>query len=595
MRRRRERLMMNDRHKGTKASLRLKATARQAQRHKEYGAALHSRSTATAAEDGSVYTALRTWGGSAIRNPQSAFVLWAVVPVLAIILLLNLGATTLFDMDEPTYAQITREMVRTGDWITLHFNGLPWFDKPPLFFWLAGTSYKLFGFNEFAVRLPSVLAALGTLVTTYLMGCAYFGSRRQGLKAMLVLAGCLQFYAIARMAVVDMLLTLFITLAIYSFLLWLQGRQNAILLGYAAMALATLTKGPVGALIPAAVVFIYLCLKRRPLDIFRLKLLPGLCIYLLLAAPWYLAEYHLYGKGFTDAFFGYRTFTRYVQPLEQQSGPIYFYLVFLLIGLFPWSLFLPGAFKTFIKSKRDPLPLVWAGFVFLFFTGAATKLPNYMLPLYPALSLIIAGIWPERKLLDIKGRRQAYAGAAALMLASALLMWGIIQLAHAKLDPTVAANQIKRVLPVLMVLPAGFVVSCFAAALKREGSIIYKGVALTALSFVLLLGLLIFPALNVTKPLPGLAVQASHMLPPGAPLYSYGLYNASITYYSDHSMIRLNSTDELSAVLKREESMLMLVKQKSYSRFPEHIKDRFKITASKGSTLLLKKSEGSRP
>ncbi|MDD4152765.1 MAG: glycosyltransferase family 39 protein [bacterium] len=508
--------------------------------------------------------------------------------IVTIILLLNLGATTLFDMDEPTYAQIAREIVKTGDWVTLRFNGLPWFDKPPLFFWLVGASFKLFGFNEFAVRLPSVLAALGTLIITYLLGCAYFGNQRQGIKTMLITAGCLQFYVIARLAVVDMLLTFFITLALYSFVLWRQGKQNAILLSYAAMALATMTKGPVGAIIPAAIIVIYLCLQRRPGDILQMKILPGLLVYFLLAAPWYLAEYNLYGKVFIDEFFGYRTFTRYLQPLEQQSGPIYFYILFLLIGLFPWSLFLPGAITASIKNRRDPLPLVWAGFIFLFFTGAATKLPNYMLPLYPALALTIAGMWPESNPLDIRGQRQAYSGAIALITASALLAWGVFWLAYNKLDPAVATAQIKRTLPVLMVLPAGFAVSCLVAAVRREGTTIYKGVTLTALSFITLLGLLVFPALNATKPLPELAAEAATLLENDKPIYSYEMFNASIPYYSEHRMLRLKSVQEVSKALQHRENMLMLVKQINYDAFPAHIKADFEVAASAGNILLLK-------
>ena len=508
--------------------------------------------------------------------------------IVTIILLLNLGATTLFDMDEPTYAQIAREIVKTGDWITLRFNGLPWFDKPPLFFWLIGASFKLFGFNEFAVRLPSALAALGTLIITYLLGCAYFGNQRQGIKTMLITAGCLQFYVIARLAVVDMLLTFFITLAIYSFVLWRQGKKNAILLSYVAMALATMTKGPVGAIIPAAVIIIYLAQQHRLRDILKMKPLSGLLIYFLLAAPWYLAEYNLYGKVFIDEFFGHRTFTRYLQPLEQQSGPIYFYIVFLLIGLFPWSLFLPSAITASIKNRRDPLPLIWAGFIFLFFTGAATKLPNYMLPLYPALALTIAGIWPESNPLDIRGQRRAYGGAIALIAASALLTWGIFWLAHNKLDQAVATEQIKRILPVLMILPAGFSISCLAAALRREGAIIYKGITLTALSFITLLGLLIFPALNATKPLPELAAEAATLLGNDEPIYSYEMFNASITYYSERRMLRVKSLQEVSKALQHRENMLMLVKQINYDAFPTHIKDSFETAASEGNILLLK-------
>jgi 4-amino-4-deoxy-L-arabinose transferase-like glycosyltransferase len=181
----------------------------------------------------------------------------------AIPLFYRVGSHGLFDVDEAVFAEATREMVESGDWLTPHYNGNNRYDKPILFYWVMALSYFLFGVNEFAARFPSALASLLLVLTTFFFARSFFNVRAAFWGAM-ALAGSLQIAVLSHAAITDMLLTLFIAGSLYSFLLGYKADpalKGWYLSSAVCMGLATLTKGPVGVVLPGLIILLFLLLR----------------------------------------------------------------------------------------------------------------------------------------------------------------------------------------------------------------------------------------------------------------------------------------------------------------------------------------------
>jgi 4-amino-4-deoxy-L-arabinose transferase-like glycosyltransferase len=325
----------------------------------------------------------------------------------------RLGTPGLFDADEPAYAQAAREMLETGDWITPHFNGQPRFDKPILFYWLITLSYRLFGVTEFAVRFWSALAGVVLVLLI-----AWTARRRFGppadLWAGLALTTNLLTALLARAAVTDMLLTLFVTVAILAGLEALEGSRRAgwwARLGWGAMAFAVLVKGPVGLLVPGLGLggsLLFMPERRRRLT--RLVPWDGPVLFAALTLPWYGLVLAANGWGFVEGFLIKHHITRYTGIVSSHAGPIWYYFPVLLLGFFPWSGFLPAALwrvgtmahrgKAADSGERLLMASAfWLLGVFVFFSFAGTKLPSYLFPAFPALALLVGPAISNLKLI----------------------------------------------------------------------------------------------------------------------------------------------------------------------------------------------------
>ncbi len=306
----------------------------------------------------------------------------------------NLANIPLFNLDEGAFSEAVREMLKSGDFITTYLGGELRFDKPILIYWLEALSVKIFGLNEFALRLPSAISA-------FLWGfCIYFFTKREfddkkAFWAALFFASSLQISIIAKAAIADSLLNLFIALSMFYAWKYFQQKDNKYLyLVFLFTAFGFLTKGPVAVMIPFVVSFLYSLYKKEfkfwLKSIFNLK---GILIFLIVAAPWYIAEYIAQGQAFIDGFFLKHNIERFRNSFESHSGGYFYYLFVLLIGLLPFSLvFLKGLFNI-KKRDLDIFLLFWFLFVFIFFTFSKTKLPHYIIygytPLFIFASLIV--------------------------------------------------------------------------------------------------------------------------------------------------------------------------------------------------------------
>lgn len=356
----------------------------------------------------------------------------AILLALAILLLfLGLGSLGLTDRDEGRNAEAGREMFETGDWISPTFNYESRYTKPVFLYWLMSLSYRLFGVSEFAARLPSALFGVALILLQYLFLVRVRGPL-PGLFGGLMLLLNIEMVAIGRMALTDSVLIFFTTLALYGFWLGLHGstglttggegkHRHFFWLFYLGMAVATLTKGPVGVAVPLLAVVPYLTVTRRWGQFWQRGFpLSGALLFLLLALPWYATMLAIHGSDYT-ASAQVQTVGRFLNPMEGHGVTIFFYFPVLFFGFFPWSGFLPVAlYQAFTGYRREargnreddpsysPSPIahrlpapqelelfaaLWLVAVFLFFTASATRLPHYIGPLYPAAAILAASYW----------------------------------------------------------------------------------------------------------------------------------------------------------------------------------------------------------
>ena len=321
--------------------------------------------------------------------PRATALLLALVLAL---LAFRLGAIPLVGPDEPRYTRVAVEMHRAGAWVTPTLAGEPWLEKPPLYYWLAGGAFTLFGETEAAARVPSVLAALLLVGATALFGARLYGSAA-GLHAGFAAGLSLLPFAYARAASMDMLFAATVTVAIGVAglrLLGIAGRTAWVAVA-AAAGLATLAKGPLGLLLPALVLGGYLAITRqwRPLRE-MLSPLPALA-FLAVAAPWYVLIVLAQGRHFLDVFILNHNVRRFTSTIHNHPGPFWYYVPVLFVGLFPWSgLTIPGLWRSSPReSRKDLFVLLWFGLPLVFFSLAGSKLPGYVLPCVPPLAILV--------------------------------------------------------------------------------------------------------------------------------------------------------------------------------------------------------------
>jgi 4-amino-4-deoxy-L-arabinose transferase-like glycosyltransferase len=303
---------------------------------------------------------------------------------------IRLGATSLWDSDEPLYTEIAREMTRTGDWITPRWNGDNWFCHPPLYFWLTALTGMLLGWTEFSARFWSAFFGAATVALIYMFGAKARDSKL-GAASAAILATSLHMFGMSRIALLDTCLVFFLTLALYCFILGYTRKDGRFFYGFwLSCALATLAKGPFGFFFPTGIAFLFLLWRRDLPFLGKMKLIPGLAIYLAIAAPWYIAGVVLHGRDFFDKVFTFYVYKRVVSPILNQGGPWYYYVPILAAGFLPWVAFLPQTLTHLRRRCDEPIPLLllmWIVPSFIFFSLAGTKLPNYILIMYPAMSL----------------------------------------------------------------------------------------------------------------------------------------------------------------------------------------------------------------
>lgn len=381
------------------------------------------------------------------------------VSLLALLCLLflfvGLNFYPLLDVDETRYAVMSRDLVSSFNWNSLMLNSEPFLEKPPLYFWLVGASIKAFGqFSEFAVRLPIALLASFVTFFTYYVGKKVL-SRKFGMISALILLSSVFFLILAHVAILDMVLTVFMTSAIYSAFMthFCTEKYKKYFWWYFYLftGLGFLAKGILAIAIPVVVIFLYNLAVGKVKEIFKpINMLPGIVIFFILALPWHILMYIEYGDRFIKEYFLYHHFARFVNSAHiGRERPLLYFIPIFFLGFLPWSFvfiaFLTDGTKKLIakykaatgsvKAKLIALldaptneqklilfATIYFFVVFAVFSSSSTKLPTYILPVFPAAALLTGYYW---WVSDEKSEHQRVISGTTQLFASIFIIAGI--------------------------------------------------------------------------------------------------------------------------------------------------------------------------
>jgi 4-amino-4-deoxy-L-arabinose transferase-like glycosyltransferase len=341
--------------------------------------------------------------------------------------LFNLGARPYSAPSEARYIELGRQMSESDDWVTPRINGVKYFEKPPLFYWVQGAQFEAFGWGEFSGRFWTAMGSVFIALLTYLGGRMLYG-RAVGLAASGMFATALLPFALSRIVLLDVPVSLFLTATFLAFLAAIRSPRPArwFYAMYAAAALATLTKGLIGILIPGMVIGAWIVLARQWQVLRHARLPTGTLLFLAIAAPWHI----LAGRAtpeFYRFYFIHEHFERFLTKVHGRYHPWWFFIPVLLGGLMPYLFFLPQALKRAwaARGERDTLfLLLWIALPFVFFSLSDSKLIPYVLPLFPPLCILLAryavAVWNGE---GARGFRRGAAALAATLVVASGVFW----------------------------------------------------------------------------------------------------------------------------------------------------------------------------
>jgi 4-amino-4-deoxy-L-arabinose transferase-like glycosyltransferase len=427
-------------------------------------------------------------GEGARHRQPSQRALAALWVALTLLWFLPLDTPHLFDPDEGRYAEIPREMLSSDDWVTPRLDAIKYFEKPALQYWATATAFRLFGEHAWSARLwPALCGFLGLLLTWWLARRLY--DRRVAVLAVLVQASALLYLAMARIDTLDMGLSFTLQLAMTALVLLVGNRDShrlraPLLLGIG-VALAVLSKGLVGILIPGAVAVLYMLLHRDWRLLLRAQVWWSLLALGVLAAPWFVLVSRR-NPEFAHFFFVFQHFQRFVSRAGfDRYQPVWFFVPVLAVGLIPWTTFLPGALKAAWREARagdrvGSLLLIWSLFIFTFFSISQSKLIPYILPVLPALSLLSARSMARLPSARFARHLLVVTGVAAVIAATPLVLWWLPS--AAALVARASSGSIFAFILAFALLALG---AACGAWLSRRGSML-AGAAAAALGSALL-------------------------------------------------------------------------------------------------------------
>jgi len=510
---------------------------------------------------------------------------------------LNLGRWDLWSPDEPRYAQVAREMVNGGDWILMHYNGNTYADKPPLFFWLmAFSSYLSKGFSSFSVRFPAALFGTLTVLLTFFLGKMLYSSRT-GFLSGLILATSLEFSYLSTRANIDTTLTFFTTASLFCFFQWYRDdpphpsplpdgeregvrgnrptqkrniRDLSIYGFYVGMALATLVKGPVGFILPLSVSLIYLVIQKDWDGMKRMRLLTGMALFLVIVLSWYLPAVVKGGEDYLHATLFRQTVARYSIGWSK-ARPIYYYLYNFPADFLPWILFVPAAvaygFSREKVGKRGEFLFLfmWFALIFIFFSFSKGKRGIYLLPLYPAVSLMVGKLWDDFISTPMERFRNEwvsfplYAFMGLALVSGAAIPWVISMKFPSYLPYS---------LPISFLLVGGSLAMFVLYRFKHYAAILFLIIGMLAGGYFYT-SRVIFPLVNQVKSARFTSQEITARIQPGEKLAVYGrISTGPFNYYTGIVPIwELNEMADLLSFLRSSERVFCLIHFKEFSEF----------------------------
>jgi len=502
---------------------------------------------------------------AATHWPLGRIAIMLLVAALALVWFAPLGWRHLVPSDEGRYAEMAREMFVTGDWITPRYNGYKYFEKPPLQTWMNALTFAWFGIGAWQARLYTAVAGFAGVIAAGYTGARLFNPAA-GFAAALVLASAPYWQLMGHFNTLDMGLSFWMELTLCAMLLAQRvgiaprEARRWMWLSWASMALAVLSKGLIGVLLPGAVLVLYTLIERDWALWKRLYLPSGLVVFFAIATPWFVLV-QARNPEFFNFFFIVQQFDRYLTPEQNRPGPVYYFVWVLLAGLLPWlslawqsvrhALAQPRQLNGFAPGK---LLLVWSAFIFLFFSASHSKLVSYVLPVTPALALVIGAYLPR---VSRAAWRRHLIGYAAFLVVAAIGAVFIARFGDAR-----TPNALYREFRVWVFAAIGVALVLTLAALvvlRRAGrgvlpSAIVFGAAWLMLCTIAGTGHEVFGRQSSGALLAPAVKAELARLPADTPFYAVGVLDHTLPFYVGHTTIMVESPDELRFGVTQEPS-----------------------------------------
>jgi 4-amino-4-deoxy-L-arabinose transferase-like glycosyltransferase len=491
----------------------------------------------------------------------------ALLVAFGLVWFCSLDYRRLIHPDEGRYAEIPREMVASGDWVTPRLNGIKYFEKPALQYWITAAGYEVFGIHQWTARLWPVTA--GFLGVLFIGFVGYrLGGTVLGLYSAAALGGCLWYALNAHILTLDAGVTLWMSVGLGG--LFLAQREDAtrdetrrwMWVAWAALALATLSKGLIGIVLPGGALVLYSLIERDWRLWRRLHLVSGTLIFLAIAAPWFVVV-SLRNPEFFGFFFIHEHFTRFLTSEHRREGAWWYFIPIVLVGILPWLTVLAWTARRMWTGARaapngfnwQRFAIVWSAFIFVFFSASGSKLPSYILPIFPALALLVA--WqlvhvPDRLLL-----RLSAPPVVAMGILTLLVLVGY--------DPLVAriANEQQPLAPLLAygawiktAFGVAFLVGLASWRWLHHGK---RTLAIVAVAFSSLVWTQIVSTgydelaeSRSTAPILARVVAEHGPLRTDVPFYTIRTYDQTLPYYLGRTVIQVDHPDELAMGIASE-------------------------------------------
>lgn len=468
-----------------------------------------------------------------------------------------LGTRPLFVPDEGRYAEIAREMVASGDYVTPYLNSIKYFEKPIFFYWLASAAIKIGGLNLWSIRSVNALLGLLGCFFTYYAGRKLY-DRLTGFLAALILGTSTLYFIMAHTISLDLTVTFFLASSLYCFLLGISSnRPFYFWAAAAAAALAVLTKGLIGLLFPLMIIGSWLLLLNQWYRLKKIPLLTSFVIFFLIAAPWHLIVGHRHPE-FYFFYFVEQHFMRYTTKNIGHYQPVWFFIPYFLIGFFPWSVFLPQTLKKIFAEKKispyftiNMFFLLWAILIFLFFSFSESKLIPYILPIFPPIAILTAHYLREISLKTVTlSLKISY---FCLLLVACMLIGIFFGFIHQV--PLPDANKAYLGLGSAgIILLLGIGVSIFYLNKNRLPAIFSL---IISMSLFLLCLLATMPAIDDRTILP-LATMVKPLLKPQDEIVSYKQYYQDLPFYLQKRVTVVSWSNELAFGMQHQSAPWML-------------------------------------